>query len=187
MSYLTDLFSKIKQAEPKKELPPGLLDTIESIKSRGPARTRVFNIALVLCAVVLIALTALFFTGRLNYPLKTAQKAPVLTAPAPQSVKPSAAVAEVEEPQLPAAVVYTVGPATTEITTPVAEKRVAPTPERKDKPPVNRKQAVRQSRGPASARFTSAESEDLAASPRLFSATQRALRQFNAVMQLSVF
>lgn len=81
MSHLTDLLSKIKQAEPKKELPPGLLDTIESLKKKDPVRRRVFFFAFLLSAALVLGLFASFLAGRLKTALKV--------MPAPLSKGPS--------------------------------------------------------------------------------------------------
>ena len=61
MGYLTDLLSKIKQTEPEKKTPPGLRDTITSLKKKDAGKRRIVFLSIFLVASLSLGLATAYF------------------------------------------------------------------------------------------------------------------------------
>ncbi|MBI5588108.1 MAG: tetratricopeptide repeat protein [Deltaproteobacteria bacterium] len=66
MSHLTDLLSKIKQADQKKEVPPGLSESISSIRRREPGKRRIVFFVVLISAALVLGLAASYLTDHLK-------------------------------------------------------------------------------------------------------------------------
>jgi tetratricopeptide (TPR) repeat protein len=66
MGYLTNLLSKIKQTEPEKKTPPGLRDTITSLKKKDAGKRRIVFLSIFLVASLSLGLATAYFMDYLN-------------------------------------------------------------------------------------------------------------------------
>lgn len=66
MSRLTDLLSTIKQAEHKKEVPPGLSDSVSSIKRKNPGKRLIVFFVVLISAAVALGLAASYMADHLR-------------------------------------------------------------------------------------------------------------------------
>lgn len=66
MSHLTDLLSRIKQTDQKKEVPPGLSESISPIKRRGSWKRRIVFFAVLISAALVLGLAASYLADHLK-------------------------------------------------------------------------------------------------------------------------
>ncbi len=96
MSLIADLLAKLNRREPSGEVPPGLRRVVESDAHRHTQRRRIVLLSLVLLAVVVAGIAALFAADRYI----SAPKAPVAARqPQPAPAVPSAELHVRAEPQ----------------------------------------------------------------------------------------
>ncbi len=106
MSQLSDLLSKIKQSDLKKEIPPGLSDTITSLKKKESGRRRILFFSILIGASLSLGLAAAYFADYINSrPLRPSETTASIpdTLPKPEkSQEPSAPIQNQQKnPPLP--------------------------------------------------------------------------------------
>lgn len=87
MSQITDLLSRVKQAEQKKGVPPGLTATVDSSRRRPPGKRRAFLLGVSVVLAVALGVFTLFVAGS----LKKSSPVAVPEAVQPVDTAPSAA------------------------------------------------------------------------------------------------
>ena len=86
MSHISDLLSRIKLAEQKKDLPPGLTAAVDSSKRRSSGRRRVVLLGSSVALAIALGILTLYAAGRLKGGPQGVQAVPVGQAVVPAAV-----------------------------------------------------------------------------------------------------